>query len=188
MAAARGAQRGGGGQGPRRRPGGGHGPLRQDRARAALRRTELGRCEYAHNLGQTTALARVLGPYRSIFASMGRTLRLSEGRFGRLVLAELAAGDRLEAQADPVIVLQSRYDSVLFLNPGECHASTGPTRVLALHAGRDWLRSCFPAVFEADERHPFTQGVELITPRIRQLADALAVEVQNDRFLSPERL
>src|SRR5207248_4173070 len=139
-------------QGARRRPGGGDGPVRQDRARAALRRTQLGRCEYAHNLGKTPALARVLGRYRSIFPSMGRTLRLTEGRFGRLVLAELAAGDRLEAQADPVIVLQSRYDSVLFLNPGEFHVSIGPTRVLALHAGRDWLR-CFPAVFETDERH-----------------------------------
>jgi AraC-like DNA-binding protein len=119
---------------------------------------------------------------------MGRTLRLSEGRFGRLVLAELAADDRLEAQADPVIVLQSRHDSVLFLNPGEHHVITAPTRVLALHAGRDWLRSCFPAVFETDQGHPFMQAAEAITPRIRQLADALAVEVQNDRFLSPERL
>ena len=89
---------------------------------------------------------------------MGRTLRLSEGRFGRLVLSELAAQDRIEAQADPVIVLQQRYEGVLFLNPGECHVSPGPTRVLALHAGREWLRSCFPAVFETDERHPFMQA------------------------------
>ena len=119
---------------------------------------------------------------------MGRTLRLSEGRFGRLVLAELAAGDRLEAQDDPVIVLQSRYDLVLFLNPGEAHESGGPTRVLALHAAREWLRSSFPAVFEPEQGRPFVQPNETITPRIRQLADALAVEVLNDRFLSPERL
>ena len=119
---------------------------------------------------------------------MGRTLRLSEGRFGRLVLAELAAADRLEAQDDPVIVLQSRYDLVLFLNPGEAHTSTEPTRVLALHAAREWLRTSFPAVFEAEEARPFLNATEAITPRIRQLADALAVEVLNDRFLSPERL
>jgi len=119
---------------------------------------------------------------------MGRTLRLSEGRFGRLVLAELAAGDRVEAQDDPVIVLQSRYDIVLFLNPGEAHESGGPTRVLALHAAREWLRSSFPAVFEPAQGQPFLQPNETITPRIRQLADALAVEVLNDRFLSPERL
>jgi AraC-like DNA-binding protein len=119
---------------------------------------------------------------------MGRTLRLCEGRFGRLVLDELAAQDRVEAQADPLIVLQQRYDGVLFLNPGEVHVSPGATRVLALHAAREWLRSSFPAVFEAGDARPFSQGVEGITPRIRQLADTLAVEVLNDRFLSPERL
>src|SRR5205814_8612792 len=39
-----------------------------------------------------------------------------------------------------------------------------------------------------EDARPFSQAVEAITPRIRQLADALAVEVLNDRFLSPERL
>ncbi|MFN2643793.1 MAG: helix-turn-helix domain-containing protein [Burkholderiales bacterium] len=119
---------------------------------------------------------------------MGRTLRLSEGRFGRLVLAELAIGDCVEAKDEPVIVLQSRYDAVFFLNPGEAHASAGPTRVLALHAAREWLQSSFPAVFEPRDGRPFTQASGKITPRIRQLADALDVEVVNDRFLSPERL
>jgi len=118
---------------------------------------------------------------------MGRTIRLSEGRFGRLVLAELAAQEQVEAQADPAIVLQSRYDSVLFLNPQEVHVTPGPTRALTLHAAREWLRSCLPAVFGEDPR-PFTERAEAITPRIRQLADTLAVEVVNDRFLSPERL
>src|SRR5689334_2647941 len=119
---------------------------------------------------------------------MGRTLRLSEGRFGRIVLSELVAEDRVEAHADPVIVLQQRYEGLLFLNPGEVHVTPGPSRVLVLHAAREWLRSGFPAAFEEDEAHPFAQGVEMITPRIRQLADTLAVEVLNDRFLSPERL
>ena len=119
---------------------------------------------------------------------MGRTLRLSEGRFGRLVLGELEAQERVEAQGDPAIVLQQRYDGVLFLNPGEAHVTPGPTRVLVLHAARGWLRSAFPAAFEADESRPFSQPVEAITPRIRQLADTLAIEVLNDRFLSPERL
>src|SRR4051812_49563145 len=116
---------------------------------------------------------------------MGRTLRLSEGRFGRLVLAELAAGDRVEAQDDPVIVLQSRYDIVLFLNPGEAHESGGPTRVLAPHAARDWLRSFFPAGFEPQEGRPFLQPQGNITPRLRQLAHALAGGVLKERFLSP---
>src|SRR5258707_5418523 len=119
---------------------------------------------------------------------MGRTLRLFEGRFGRLVLRELAAQEPLEAQADPVIVLQANYDGVLFLNPGEAHVPPGATRVLVVHASREWLTSSFPAVFAREDSRPFSQGVEPITPRIRQLADALAVEVLNDRFLSPERL
>jgi len=119
---------------------------------------------------------------------MGRTLRLFEGRFGRLVLDDLAADDRIEAQADPVIVLQQRYDGVLFLNPGEVHVSPGPTRVVVFHSASEWLRSGFPAVFTAEDPRPFTVGVEAITPRIRQLADTMSIEVLNDRFLSPERL
>jgi AraC-like DNA-binding protein len=119
---------------------------------------------------------------------MGRTLRLFEGRFGRLILDELAPGDRVEALADPLIVLQSRYDGVLFLNPGEVHVSPGPTRVLLLHSAAEWLRGGFPAVFTAEDPRPFTVGVEAITPRIRQLADTMAIEVLNDRFLANERL
>src|SRR3954469_2326217 len=119
---------------------------------------------------------------------MGRTLRLCEGRFGRLVLDELAAQERIEAQSDPAIVLQQRSDGVLFLNPGEVHVSPAATRVLTLHAAREWLQSGFPAVFDASDARPFSEAVEAITPRIRQLADTLAVEVLNDRFLSPERL
>ena len=119
---------------------------------------------------------------------MGRTLRLFEGRFGRLVLDDVAAGERIEAQSDPVVVLQQRYDGVLFLNPGDVHVSPGSTRVLVFHSASDWLRSGFPAVFSAEDPRPFTVGVEPITPRIRQLADTLAIEVLNDRFLSPERL
>jgi AraC-like DNA-binding protein len=97
---------------------------------------------------------------------MGRTLRLCEGRFGRLVLGELASDERIEAQSDPIIALQSRYDAVLFLNPGEVHVSPGPTRILVLHAARAWLRSGFPAAFHDDEQRVFAQGVEPITPRI----------------------
>jgi AraC-like DNA-binding protein len=119
---------------------------------------------------------------------MGRTLRLFEGRFGRLVLDEVGAGERIEALADPVIALQQRYDGVLFLNPGDVHVSPGPTRMVVFHAAAEWLRAGFPAVFTAEDPRPFTVGVEAITPRIRQLADTMSVEVLNDRFLSTERL
>jgi AraC-like DNA-binding protein len=119
---------------------------------------------------------------------MGRTLRLFEGRFGRLVLDDVAVGERIEAQAEPIIALQQHYDGVLFLNPGDVYVSPGATRAVVLHCAAEWLRSGFPAVFTAEDPRPFTVGVEAITPRIRQLADTLAIEVLNDRFLSPERL
>ena len=118
----------------------------------------------------------------------GRTARLFEGRFGRLVLIELPAQGEVQAQADPAVVLQQDDGDVVFLNPGEIHISVDASRVLVLHAAGSWLRESFPAVLAADEARPFPQPREPITPRIRQLADTLAVEVLNDRFLSPRRL
>lgn len=117
----------------------------------------------------------------------GRTARLFEGRFGRLVLLELAAQGQVQAQADPAVVLQQGDADVVFLNPGEIHISLDPCRALVLHAAGPWLRESFPAAFASADA-PFPQPREPITPRIRQLADTLAVEVLNDRFLSPERL
>jgi len=113
-------------------------------------------------------------------------MRVLEGRFGRLVLSELAPGERLEAGADPAIVLQQGLEEVVFLNPGEFHVPRGAARLLAFHAASDWLRAGFPAVFE--DQRPFPLPREAMTPRIRQLAEALAVDVLNDRFLSTERI
>ncbi len=112
-------------------------------------------------------------------------MRVLEGRFGRLVLSESAPGERLEASADPAILLQG-LDEVVFLNPGDFHLLPGAARLLAFHAASDWLRASFPAVFE--EERPFPLPREAMTPRIRQLAEALAVDVLNDRFLSTERI
>ena len=119
---------------------------------------------------------------------MGGLVRILEGRFGRLVLIDLAAGETCAAQADPVILMHSTGDDLLFLNPGESYIPEAPTRMLVLHAAGDWLRASFPAVFGASEQQPFMQPREEITPRIRRLADTLAVEVLNDRFVSAERL
>jgi AraC-like DNA-binding protein len=115
-------------------------------------------------------------------------VRLFEGRFGRLVLSELAPQDEVHAQADPVIVMQQGAGEVLFLNPGEIHVSLDTSRVLALHAGGEWLRESFPAAFSVADPHPFPQRREPVTLRIQRLADTLVVEAMNDRFLSPERL
>ena len=119
---------------------------------------------------------------------MGRTVRLFEGRFGRLMLTDLAANDPIQAQADPAIVLEQGAEEILLLNPGELYVPLSITRALEFHAAGDWLRASFPAAFEEEDQRPFPQLRELVTPRIRQLADTLAVEVLNDRFLSNERL
>jgi len=119
---------------------------------------------------------------------MGRTVRLFEGRFGRLLLTDLAPQDEIRAQADPAIVIEQGAEEILLLNPGELHVSLGASRALELHAAGDWLRASFPAAFELEDARPFPQLRELVTPRIRQLADTLAIEVLNDRFLSNERL
>src|SRR2546427_2334918 len=140
MAAARGQKRGSGGQGSRRRAGRGGGPLRQDRAWAPLRGAQLGGGEHPRDLGQATPLAGLLRyPSR-----MGKLVRLFEGRFGRLLLMELAPGKMLEALADPVIVLQQKDGELLFLNPGEVHVYQEATRALVFHAAGGWLHAGFP--------------------------------------------
>src|SRR5438105_5193378 len=119
---------------------------------------------------------------------MGRMIRIFEGRFGRLLLTDLAPRDELKAHDDPTIVLQQGEGEVLFLNPGETYVSLDSRRALMFHAAGEWLRRGFPAVFSPEDGKPFPEAREIVTPRIRQLADTLAVEVLNDRFLSPERL
>ncbi len=119
---------------------------------------------------------------------MGRTLRLFDGRFGRLALVEHAANDEIRAGADPLVVVEQGSLEILLLNPQQLHVCVGASRALIFHAAGDWLRASFPAAFAADDAQPFTQLRESVTPRIRQLADTLAVEVLNDRFLSAERL
>jgi AraC-like DNA-binding protein len=113
-------------------------------------------------------------------------VRIFEGRFGRLVLAELAPSDPIDAQADPAIVMRQGDADLVLLNPGEIHVCLESGSALVYHASTDWLRQSFPAAFETES--PFPSRLEMITPRIRQLADTLAIEVINDRFLSTERL
>jgi AraC family transcriptional regulator len=84
--------------------------------------------------------------------------------------------------------MQSTGADLLFLNPGQSYTPDVPVRILVLHAASDWLRASFPAVFGGADAQPFPQAREEITPRIRRLADTLAVEVLNDRFVSAERL
>jgi len=139
---------------------------------------------------------------------MARPIRVFDGRFGRLQLLETGGDDAPQASPEPqVVVKHDGADAVLavggerlaltreglyFLNPGTTRqvlgdAAAGTTQLLALQTSIDWLRGRFPAAFGFD-KGPFPGVRETITPRIRQLADALAVEVRNDQFLSHDRL
>jgi len=140
---------------------------------------------------------------------MNRPIRVFDGRFGRLILLEVSAPGMPHAHAEPTILLKNdgadteyliggelvpltRAD-IAFVNAHELHADRRPpgtaaSRLVVLHASGEWLRDSFPAVFGESVGQPFPHRREEITPRIRQLADALAVEIVNDQFLSPERL
>ncbi|HVP09342.1 MAG TPA: AraC family transcriptional regulator [Burkholderiales bacterium] len=139
---------------------------------------------------------------------MSRPIRVFDGSFGRLQLIEAVAGDVPQASPVPQIVvkqdgadldlrvdgelLRLTRDSLLFVSPNAaCEAvfatATESAQLLWFQASADWLRGSFPAVFDAGSQ-AFGSAREAITPRIRQLADTLVVEVLNDQFLSHERL
>ena len=139
---------------------------------------------------------------------MARPIRVFDGSFGRLQLLEASSGELPHAGAVPQIIAKHAgadlevlidgvkhrltRDHLLFLNPGVAtHLIIEPGTALAqliwFQASGDWLRGSFPTMFELGDR-PFGSAGETITPRIRQLADTLAVEVLNDQFLSHERL
>jgi AraC-like DNA-binding protein len=139
---------------------------------------------------------------------MARPIRVFDGSFGRLQLVEFAGGESPQAGAVPQIVakqagadLEVLIDGakhrltrhhLLFLNPGAaCQLLIEPegatAQLIWFQASDDWLRGSFPAMFELGNR-PFGAPGEAITPRIRQLADTLAIEILNDQFLSHERL
>jgi AraC family transcriptional regulator len=83
--------------------------------------------------------------------------------------------------------------ALLILNAGEPFAMTAddlsaPVRLVLFHAAPDWLSEAFPAVSGDSPDNALGTAIEEITPRIRRLADTLAIEAINDRFLSGERL
>ena len=114
--------------------------------------------------------------------------RMFEGRFGRLVLRVLQAHETIEAQGNPTIVLAAARGEVRLLNPGESLSGIEAAPAVVLHANLEWLQRAVPAAFRASEPRPFPEPCEAITARICRLAEALAGEAMNDRFLSSERL
>ena len=137
---------------------------------------------------------------------MARSIRMFDGRFGRLQLIEAAAGEAPWSSLAPqILILQEgagldvlvdgnalrlTREELLFLNPGvtsQAVDAIGYVRLFSFQASHDWLRASFPAVFDTAGL-PFASARETITQRIRQLADTLVIEVLNDQFLSHERL
>ena len=140
---------------------------------------------------------------------MRSQVRHFEGKFGRLQLSEATVDAPEQVVRDPTLVIKHAgpdaevrvgdrllplvRGTLLFLNPGERFAilrgaGEAATRVVLFEAAPEWLQDCCPALFTPEAAHPFPNTAEDITPRIRQLADTLAIEVQNDAFLSSERL
>jgi AraC-like DNA-binding protein len=140
---------------------------------------------------------------------MLKPLRIFEGRFGRVLLADASARGEPQSLDEPLILLKHdgadcvisvggaaqplTREEVLFVNPHEVSHVQGsaggePARVIAFHPSTAWLRASFPAAFEETGGGMFPRSREAITPRLRQLADTLAIEALNDQFLSPERL
>ena len=138
---------------------------------------------------------------------MARALRIFDGKFGRLQLIEASEGEAPQVTSVPQVLIMQEgadldvlvdgaalrltRDNLLFLNPGATSqavlAAAGHARLFVFQASAEWLRGSFPAVFDTGDR-PFASGSEAISPRIRQLADTMVVEVLNDQFLSHERL
>jgi len=135
--------------------------------------------------------------------------RVFEGRFGRLHLLDVTGSLSERSHAEPTILVKYSgppcelragelrtslgRGALLILNAGErfaMHADddSSPVRLVLFHASPDWLREAFPAVSGESPDSALATAIEEITPRIRRLADTLAIETINDRFLSGERL
>jgi AraC-like DNA-binding protein len=136
-------------------------------------------------------------------------LRIFEGRFGRLILAEAPEFFGAGENTAPVLLFKHQgadcnlrvgaetvpltRDDVIFVEPLQVHAGDGAaaasaTRIIEFHPSVDWLHEAFPESFQPIGGRIFAHARETITPRMRQLADTLAIEALNDQFLSPERL
>ncbi len=140
---------------------------------------------------------------------MINALRIFEGRFGRVVLADSTISQAMHVHAEHQLVL--KYDGadrqfeidgertlltrndILFINahrPHETHANEdGSTaRLLVMNISPEWMAQTFPAMFKVAESGPYPRTLDTVTPHIRKIADAMAIDMMNDRFLSADRL
>ncbi len=141
---------------------------------------------------------------------MFNALRIFEGRFGRVVLSEAASAQAPHVHAEHQLVL--KYDGadrhfqiggeravltrndILFVNAQRQHetiANEGgaSARLLLMNISPEWLAQTFPAMFRGPENSsPYPRTLDSVTPHIRKVADAMAIDMMNDRFLSADRL
>jgi AraC family transcriptional regulator len=139
---------------------------------------------------------------------MSNALRIFEGRFGRVVLWETLSGHDPHAHAEHQLVL--KYDGadrhyaiggervvltrndILFVNAGREHETlageNGAARLLVMNISPDWLAQTFPAMFQGAGQGPYPRTLDTVTPHIRKVADAMVIDMMNDRFLSADRL
>ncbi len=140
---------------------------------------------------------------------MSNALRIFEGRFGRVLLTAAASGDEPCAHSEHQLLLKydgadRRFlidgeqvaltrDSLIFLSAGRQHQTLDneggeSSRLLQLHVSREWLAQTFPAVFRDADSGPQPRVHDTITPHLRKIADAMVIDMMNDRFLSADRL
>jgi len=137
-------------------------------------------------------------------------LRVFEGRFGRVLLNDYAGPVAQHTHAEHQLLIAHdgagrecyvageravlTREDILFVNAWQPHETAPPAqggrpgKVLAFHLRPEWLQQSFPAAFDAREARPWPNAREAVTPHIRKLADAMVIDMLNDRFLSADRL
>ncbi len=136
-------------------------------------------------------------------------LRFFEGRFGRVVLTDstLAQAEHTHSEhqmalkydgADRHFVIGGEREvltrnGILFINSQRPHealanADGSSARLLLMNISPDWLAQTFPAMFRSPDQGPYPRTLDVVTPHIRKVADAMAIDMMNDRFLSADRL
>lgn len=140
---------------------------------------------------------------------MSDVLRIFEGRFGRVYLKESLSGHEPHTHAEHQLILKydgadRQYvidgepallnrDSIMFVNAGRSHETRTnpgdtPARQLLVNISPDWLTQTFPSMFRDPRQGPYPRTHDTITPHIRRIADAMVIDMMNDRFLSADRL
>ena len=137
-------------------------------------------------------------------------LRVFEGRFGRVLLNDYAGPVAQHTHAEHQLLIAHdgaarecyvageravlTREDIVFVNAWQPHETAPPAqggrpgKVLAFHLRPEWLQQSFPAAFDASEARPWPNAREAVTPHIRKLADAMVIDMLNDRFLSADRL